>query len=175
MRRDNWTRFSWDLTQLPPPGLGAPEHYRVLPAEEGDEQEIRRAIATSFVLDSSWNPELQEMSELIDQWLEGAFAPESGLHAGLVLKHGQRIIGATMLSLDPESEYHLAPGPCILMEYRNRGFAALLMESALHLLAEAGLRRASALAKRSSVVARFLYPKFGGVESARPVSPLLAA
>ena len=68
---------------------------------------------------------------------------------------------------------NLFPGPCILMDYRNRGLSTLLLSSALHDLRDAGMTRACAGTRESSPATRFLYPKFGGHSSL--IEPLLAA
>jgi predicted N-acetyltransferase YhbS len=45
----------------------------------------------------------------------------------LVICHGQRIIGASALSTEMDAENHLLSGPCVLMEYRNRGLGTALL------------------------------------------------
>ncbi len=62
---------------------------------------------------------MREIMRMVSSWVDRALACD--LSACLVLRHGQRIIGASVLSFDPEADSHLAPGPSILMEYRNRG------------------------------------------------------
>jgi len=77
------------------------------------------------------------------------------------------------LTSDPDAPAQLVPGPCILMEYRNRGLGTLLLCSALRPFArcrdDPGLRQNP----RELPAARFLYPKFGGQSSL--IEPLLAA
>jgi len=75
---------------------------------------------------------------------------------------------------DPTAEDHLTPGPCVLMEYRNRGFGSALLEESLRQLRAAGLTRASGLTKSNAPVAKFLYPKFNGT-FAPGDTPLVAA
>ncbi len=75
---------------------------------------------------------------------------------------------------DPSAENHLSPGPCVLMEYRNRGLGTALLGESLRQLREAGLSRAAALTKSNAPVAKFLYPKFNGVLTPGD-TPLLAA
>src|SRR5437660_6752899 len=45
----------------------------------------------------------------------------------LALQHGARIVGGTLLMTDPGAPAQLLLGPCILMEYRNRGLGTLLL------------------------------------------------
>ena len=132
-----------------------------------------KVFSSSFMLDPVWSPAVREVMRTVNAWLDRALA--SDLSACLVLRHGQRIIGASILSFDPEVENHLAPGPSIMMEYRNRGFGTLLFERSLDSLREAGLARASGIARENTPVARFLYPKFGGVMEPANLVTLFAA
>jgi GNAT superfamily N-acetyltransferase len=167
MKLINWVQFTWDLAGFPDSASELPEHYEITRADADDEKELRRVIASSFTLDPEWNATMQDVMQAIDGWLDKAF--ESKTHAALVLRHGVRIIGTSVLAFEPESDNHLSPGPCILMEYRNRGFGTKLLERSLHALREAGLSRASAVAKENSPVTKFLYTKFGSTSA--PVDP----
>jgi hypothetical protein len=169
----NWIHFTWDLTRLPKLKTQIPEHYQIAPAAKEDEAELRRVITASFVLDPAWNPAIQEVKSRIDLWLGRTFESTTG--TCLALRHGLRIIGAAVLSLDPSAENHLTPGPCILMEYRNRGFGTQLLENSLSFLREAGLSRAIGIARENAPVSRFLYPKFSGVALTLDIAPALAA
>jgi len=173
MKLLGWVRFKWDLGKLPSAVLPLPEHYEIAYATDEDQMGLRKVFSSSFMLDPVWNPSVREIMRTVNSWLDRALV--SDLSACLVLRHGQRIIGASVLSLDPESDNHLAPGPSILMEYRNRGFGTLLFERSLNSLREAGLVRASAIARENAPVARFLYPKFGGVVGPANLVSLLAA
>ena len=159
MKLINWVQFTWDLAGLPASVSDLPEHYEITPATVEDEKELRRVISSSFALDPDWNATMHEVMETIDSWLDTALA--GGPNSALVLRHGVRIIGASVLALSADGENHLSPGPCILMEYRNRGFGTRLLERSLLSLREAGLSRAAGIAKENSPVTKFLYPKFG--------------
>jgi hypothetical protein len=71
--------------------------------------------------------------------IAAAFNSESA--SWLALQHDARIVGGTLLMSDPVAPAQLLPGPCILMEYRNRGLGTLLLSSALHHLRDAGMTR----------------------------------
>ncbi len=173
MKLVQWVRFSWDLDKLPLPGIALPPHYSFTPGTRADEKELRIVIKRCFAHDTSWGVAIHEINGMLDGWLERAFDPEkTGIC--LALRHGLRMIGAAILIPDPASENHLSPGPCILMEYRNRGFGSALLGESLRQLHDAGLHRATALAKSNAPVAKFLYPKFNGILTAGD-SPLLAA
>ena len=171
MKVINWVQFSWDLTALPPGESDLPEHYEITVATPDDEKELRKVISSSFALDPDWNSMMHEITPTIDGWL--AEALESDRNLGLVLRHGTRIIGAAVLSLDPAANNHLSPGPCILMEYRNRGFGTRVLERSLNTLRGAGLSRAAGIAKENSPVTKFLYPKFAGTAAPYDSTPLL--
>lgn len=173
MKLIRWVRFTWNLEKLPPLGIALPKHYHFVPATRADEAELRTVITRSFAHDTSWGDAIHEVNGMIDGWLERAFETENGGQC-LSLRHGLRIIGATILIPDSLVENHLSPGPCVLMEYRNRGLGAALLGESLRQLHEAGLARASARAKLKSPVAKFLYPKFNGTPTPDD-TPLLAA
>lgn len=173
MKRSNWIRFTWDLTQLPPFENALPEHYEIGPATADDEMELRKIISTSFVLDPMWSPELTEVAEKIEAWLERAFTSPDCIF--LALRHGTRIIGASVLSTQADADMHLIPGPCVSMEYRNRGFGTRLLEKALTRLREAGITQAAGVAKENLPVSKFLYPKFNATSSSYDFTPLVPA
>ncbi|MGH8100078.1 MAG: GNAT family N-acetyltransferase [Chthoniobacterales bacterium] len=173
MKLLGWVRFTWDLKKLPPLPTELPEHYHIGPATNDDELALRKVFSNSFMLDPIWNPAIGPIMQIVDAWLNQAIGAD--LTTGLVLRHGQRVIGASILSFDPGAANHLAPGPSILMEYRNRGFGTSLFERSLHTLRQAGLVRASGIARENAPVARFLYPKFGGVTEPLDLTALLAA
>lgn len=174
MKLVRWVRFNWDLEKLPAIGNALPEHYHFAPAMPADEVDVRAVVARSFAHDTAWGDAIHEVEAMLDGWMERAFELESGGGQCLTLRHGLRIIGATILLPNPAAEYHLAPGPCVLMEYRNRGVGTALLAEALYRLREVGLTRACARAKDNSPVAKFLYPKFNGVPTPDD-TPLLAA
>ena len=173
MKLLGWLRFTWDLSKLPPASSTLSEHYQIAAATDDDETELRKVFSSSFVLDPVWNPSVHDVMRTVNGWLDHAL--DSHLSSCLVIRHGHRAIGASVLSLDPEAENNLAPGPCILMEYRNRGFGTLLFQRSLESLREAGLVRACGIARESTPVARFLYPKFGGVAQPAELAPMVAA
>jgi GNAT superfamily N-acetyltransferase len=173
MKLSNWIRFTWDLTQLPVFETELPQHYEIGAATAEDEMELRKIISTSFVLDPTWSPDLQEVTEKIEVWLERAFASPDCTF--LALRHGTRIIGASVLSMQPDAEMHLIPGPCISMEYRNRGFGTRLLEKALMRLREAGLSQAAGVAKENVPASKFLYPKFNATSAPHQFTPLVPA
>ena len=173
MKLAPWVRFTWNLSELAGLEAALPPHYHFAPARGSDEKELRTVITRAVAHESSWGDSIQEINGMIDAWLERAFEREN---AGLplTLRHGLRIIGAAILLPDAAAENHLSPGPCVLLEYRNRGLGTALLGESLRQLREAGLSHAAARAKLNSPVAKFLYPKFNG-RPAPDDKPLLAA
>ena len=173
MKVSEWVRFSWDFAKLPALDLTLPQHYTIEPATAENEKEVREVISRCFRLDPVWSPALHQTLCMIESWLSRAL--QSDRHTCLALRHGARIIGASVLSLDPVNENHLSPGPCVSMEYRNRGFGSRLLEHSFHALRDTGITRAFALTRVNTSVARFLYPKFHGISAPVDRTPLLAA
>jgi GNAT superfamily N-acetyltransferase len=173
MKLVQWVRFTWDLDTLPLLGVALPEHYHFVAATGADEKELRAVIGRSFAHDTSWGDAIHEVNDMIEGWLSQAFEPEDG-GICLSLRHGLRMIGASILIPASAAENHLSPGPCVLMEYRNRGLGTALLGESLRRLHEAGLSRATAHTKSNAPVAKFLYPKFNGTLTPGD-SPLLAA
>ena len=157
MKLVNWVRFSWDLTKLPPLDCKLPEHYEIAPASREDEAELRKVISRSIVLDATWNPAMQEVMQTINAWLDEAFASPTSIF--LALRHGARIIGASILSPDSSGQNHFKPGPCVLVEYRNRGFGTGLLKHSLQALREAGVTRAIAVSKENAPVGQIPLPE----------------
>lgn len=173
MKLLNWVRFTWDLNSVPSAAVELPNHYQISPATKEDEKEVRRVLSCSFLLDPAWNPAIGEVMHSLQAWLDRAFIADE--NTCLALRHGSRIIGASVLCQDPATENNFAPGPCILMEYRNRGFGTRLLQASLQLLRDSGLAHASGIARELSPVAKFLYPKYNGVAAPVKVSVPLAA
>jgi hypothetical protein len=173
MKLLKWIRFTWDLTKLPVSDAALPQHYAIAPASAEDEQGLRKVFSSSFLLDPSWSFAIGEVMQTIQSRLDVALASDKFMC--LALRHGTRIIGAAVLALDENTEDQLAPGPSILMEYRNRGLGTCLLQSSLLRLRESGLTHASGSALNYAPVAKFLYPKFGGVVARAESVALLAA
>jgi Acetyltransferase (GNAT) family len=173
MKLLNWVQFGWDLSAAHDFDLSLPAHYKIAPAAKNNEKEVRKVFATAFLLDPTWNPAIRETMQTIQPWLDRAFASETP--TCLVLRHGLRIIGAVALSIDSTADNHLAPGPSVLMEYRNRGFGTALLKASLKTLRDGGVTRALAITPAKAPVTRFLYPKFGGTPIDPKPADLLAA
>jgi len=173
MKPLNWIQFSWDLTSFSDPDLGLPKHYEIGLVTTEDETELRKVFSSAFLLDPAWNPAIAETMQTIQPWLDRVFGSETT--TCLALRHGTRIIGASVISTDPVADSHLIPGPCVLMEYRNRGFGTALLKASFERLHKAGIAKAIGITRAGAPVTKFLYPRFGGVSSPVKISTLLAA
>lgn len=164
-----WLGFAWELNEQLDLEKPTPRSYGIKLVKEEDREELREVIDKSIALDPSWNSSLHEIRPWIDRTIEEVMGKESA--AFLALRHGSRIIGATILDCAMEEQF--AIGPCVLVEYRNRGFGTQLLAAALRHIRGTGAGRAAAITRDASLAARFLYPKFGG--KSYPATPLVAA
>jgi len=171
MKPLDWVEFRWDLAASSPAALALPEHYRIEEAVAEDEDEIRKVVARALTLDPTWSADLDRVVSVVDEWVARAF---TGGHP-IALRHGQRIIGCVIVSEDPAAPGNLAPGPCVSIEYRNRGFGSQLLAAALEFLRGKGGTHAIAVTRASANAARSLYAKFGGVAEVADAERLLAA
>lgn len=169
-----WLQFTWDLQKLPALAEALPGHYKISAAEAEDEMALRKVFSSSFMLDPSWNPAIGHVMRTIQLRLDAALTSETA-YTCLALRHGQRIIGAVVLSPEEGATEQFAIGPSLLVEYRNRGLGVHLFHSALQWLKDAGLNRATGISLEHTTATRFLYPKFDPVvESVIPAVPLAA-
>lgn len=173
MKLLKWVQFTWDLAKVPANPGALPAHYKISPATAEDEMALRKVISSSFLLDPAWNPAIGEVMSSIQSRLDAVLADSNQIC--LALRHGQRVIGASVLHPDASAIEHLAIGPSILAEYRNRGFGTCLLEASLAWLRDAGLSRALALSPDYVPATKFLYPKFGGIALRVEPNVLLAA
>ena len=162
MKLVHWTRFIWDLAKLPPAeNVPMDACYVVRPATRREKKSVRHVVATAFALDPDWSDTLKNVQEWMDERIEERFSHRDVLC--LVIMHGTRIIGASLLDPEREAESNLVTGPCILNEYRCRGIGTALLYLSLCALRDAGLSEACALTKSNVPAAKFVYPKFESV------------
>lgn len=171
--KTTWINFVWDLSKADLPNADMPKRYRIDAAGPEDHAETRTMIARAFALDPTWNSSLHEVNAMVENSISRVITSTTATATCMALRHGTRIIGGLFIALDQNEPEQLVPGPCVLVEYRNRGLGTLLLASALRQLRDAGIMRASVITRPGSPAARFLFPKFGGQPS--PIVPLLAA
>lgn len=171
MKLMRWRRFIWDLTRVPPLEYSMPAHYHLRAAVREDFRTVTPLIASAFSLDTSWSDTFFTFRDRLDQQLEQAFARES--IPALLITHGQRIIAASALNTDMDAETNLISGPCVAVEYRNRGLGTALLHASLKQLHAAGLPRARGLCRDIAPAAKFVYPKFESVDEPHELEPLI--
>ena len=165
MRLVSWVRFTWNLKSLPESGPALQENYVVRRANKSEEKAVQRVIQTSVSLDSDWVDTPSAVIHNIDVRVKDAFTAREPHIPCLVLCHGARIVGASVLNFDPEATTHLITGPCILLEYKNRGLGSVMLYESLVLLKAAGLEFAHGVTKKNVPSSKFVYPKFEGTSA----------
>jgi len=164
-----WLCFEWKTGGLPANEVSF-EPFTIRLAEKSEQEGIAKAIRSAFSMDSVWGDVSRSLTEKITLNLDAAFSLEEP--SCMVLVHGARVIGASVLDGDPDSENHLSSGPCILHEYRNRGLASGLLAASLRFLQKKEISVVRGLTRSNSITARFVYPKFGGVPHPAEGDPL---
>ena len=172
MKLVRWKRYTWELAKLPPLESPLPAQYTLRAASAEDEEAVHRVIMGAFSLDSSWSDAFKSFEGKLQGQLAKAFEHED--IPALVISHGQRIIAASALTVDREAESNLLSGPCVLMEYRNRGLGTALLFYSLKQLQNAGLEQARGISKENVVAGKFIYPKFGSTAVSHEPEPALA-
>jgi predicted N-acetyltransferase YhbS len=180
MKLVNWARFSWDLTKLAPVYPAIDSRYRLRLATAEDETAVRNVVFSAFTLDSNWTFLLRDIRERLEDSIAGVFHDKYDKHDRgerpcMVATHGTRVIGASALTANPDAENHLLTGPCVLMEYRNRGLATALLAESLIALRDANLTVARGITKQNSPASQFVYPKFSSTNEPFEREPRLAA
>ena len=158
MKMVRWKRFTWDLAKLPSSHTALPAHFQVRGAGREDHKAAREVIIRAFLLDPAWSDVLKTFSPKLEAQLETAFARPAP--NAVVVSHGQRIIAASLLSLEPDAESHFLSGPCVYSEYRSRGIGTALLYHSLKVLQTGGLPRAHAICKEMAAASKFVYKKF---------------
>ncbi len=180
MKLVRWMRFSWDLTRLTPVHPAIDSHLQIRKALPEEEEAVRTVVLRAFALDSDWNSVFSDVKDTLMASITRAFHPkvdkrDKSEPICTVITHGSRVIGANCISTNPDAYNHLSTGPCILMEYRNRGLATALLAQSLTALREEGLTKAYGLAVNNSLTSQFVYTKFGSSNEPYEYQPHLAA
>jgi GNAT superfamily N-acetyltransferase len=168
----SWVRFEWDLSKGGVPVPSIPPLAMSIAVPE-DKETVLKVVLTAFELDSAWGDVMRRVEKGMKGHIRSVFEPAEP--NCIVVKHGARIIGASLLTLDPEAENHLLSGPMILHEYRNRGVGSGLLAASLEHLRSRGVLKVRGITRANSVVERFIYPKFSGVSASWVGEPLAKA
>jgi len=165
MNAVHWVRFAWELEKFTtvPPSL--PPSYAIRRAIAEERATVTAVALSTFTLNSDWNPSFKEVRPLIEKAIHDVFHEKNDPFC-LIVTHGSRIIGASGLSAENEAPNHLLTGPCLSLEYQNRGLASALLAHSLLALKEAGVTTARGVTKQGSCAAQFIYSKFGSISLA---------
>jgi len=166
MKIIRWKRFSWDLTRLAAESLANGSPYPIREATPEDEEGVRKLVMSAFTLDSDWNYILSDIRGRLEESLDRVFnSKQTASTRALVLTHGTRIVGVSALNPEPDADNHLLTGPCIPIEYRNRGLATALLAQSLLALQNAGLTMAHGITLENGPTAESVYPKFDSTQA----------
>jgi N-acetylglutamate synthase-like GNAT family acetyltransferase len=154
-------RFTWESKTLPSASYLITEEYSIRRAVKHEKTQAWQVISSCFLLDTSWNDVLSDLLPQIRHDFEEKFSHRE--IDCLVITHGNRTIGASLIKPSPEIANHLLSGPCISNEYRNRGFGSLLLKESLLMVAKQGVSKVFGITRSTSSAAKFVYPKFGGI------------
>jgi len=160
MKLVGWLRFTWEAKQLPSSSYLFQEEYSIRRATKHEKTQTWQVISSSFLLDTCWNDVVTRLLPQIRHDFEESFSHRE--IDCLVVTHGNRTIGASLIKPAPYVPNHLISGPCISDEYRNRGFGSLLLKESLLLVAKHAATNIFGVTRSTSPAARFVYPKFGG-------------
>lgn len=154
-----WKRFIWDPTKLTPPELSLPEKFELRPAVKDEQKSVSEVVISSFTLDPAWSDVFAQLRPRLETQLDASFEVPNLIP--LTISHGPRIVGVSLINTELDAENHLITGPCVRIEYRNRGLGTLLLHESLRRLKAEGVDRVLGICKAIAPAAKFLYPKFG--------------
>lgn len=164
-------RFSWKLPVSSPDAADIPAPFKLRQADKQELDDALKVIQSSYNLDPEWSGGGRHLRDQVLPGVHRSF--EESPHC-LFVQHGNRVIAASAYDPDPADGIHLVSGPCVFLEYRNRGIGAALLRATLEALHTFGLKEASGQTRPNSPAAKFLLTKFGGVAVAtpKPQSPM---
>jgi GNAT superfamily N-acetyltransferase len=121
-------------------------------------------VQASYNLDPEWSGCSAHITATV---LPGSIKTLAKEPTCLFVQHGNRVIAASIYDPEPEpGGVHLVTGPCVLIEYRNRGIGGALLGATLEALRERGISEVIGHTRPKSASARYLCTKFGGKEAA---------
>ncbi|MFH1066834.1 MAG: GNAT family N-acetyltransferase [bacterium] len=152
-----WTRFTWDLKNLPDYEFQAPPHIqlRQMDAKESV-HEAFDVIMRAYMTGRGWSTGLKLRLAKVQKAVECSVNDEKLTF--FAIEDGSRIVGVS--GAHPAADPQLVTGICILEEYRCRGYGAALLHATLKHLAAHGLQEASVITQNNIIASKFLYPKF---------------
>ena len=163
MKLVRWTRFTWELSSLPPLAVALDRRYTIRGAAREEEPVVMALIHRAFSMDSEWSDQYLLFRDRLQLQVHQSFEREH--IPAVVILHGIRIVAASALSTDVATDTNVLSGPCVLAEYCNRGLGSALLHESLVQLAHAGLTLAHGVSKENTLACRFVYAKFGSTRT----------
>lgn len=133
--------------------------FTVRTAAEQEIEEAANVIQASYNLDHQWSGCARYIDYIVLPAVAEIFKSDGTC---LFVQHGNRVIAASAFSVEPINGVNLVSGPCVFMEYRNRGIGGSLLGATLLALRELGVKEAVGQALPNSPAAKYLCTKFGG-------------
>ena len=153
-------RFAWLLKDLPANAGEISAPYVLRTAGEQETDEAVAIVQSSYNLDPEWSGCAMHIKGTVLPMVMKTLAKEPTC---LFVQHGNRVIAASVFEWEPESGgVHLVSGPCVLIEYRNRGIGGTLLGATLDALRARGVTQAFGQTRPNSPSAKYLCSKFGG-------------
>jgi hypothetical protein len=153
------SKFQWKLDAIPSEAAVMNSPFTVRSAAEQELEEAASVIQASYNLDHQWSGCARYIDNIVLPAVAEIF---KGDCTCLFVQHGNRIIAASAFSVEPINGVNLVSGPCVFMEYRNRGIGGSLLGATLLALREFGVTEAVGQALPNSPAAKYLCTKFGG-------------
>jgi len=162
-------RFAWVLKDLPPGAGEIPAPFILRTAGEQEVDEAVTIVQSSYNLDPEWSGCAMHIKGTVLPAVMKALAKEPTC---LFVQHGNRVIAASVFDCEPGAEgVHLVSGPCVLIEYRNRGIGGALLGATLDALRSRGLAEATGHTRPNGPSAKYLAGKFGGRPEIKSAAP----
>jgi hypothetical protein len=166
------TRFVWALKDLPSDAGQIPAPFVLRTAGEQEVDEAVAIVRSSYNLDPEWSGCAMHIKGTVLPAVMKALAKEPTC---LFVQHGNRVIAASVFDCEPETEgVHLVSGPCVLIEYRNRGIGGALLGATLDALRGRGLTEVTGHTRPSGPSSKYLATKYGGRPQIKSSSPVPA-
>jgi hypothetical protein len=162
-------KFRWNLAGLTSPVPEISKPFTVRTAGQEEVEEALRAVKSSYDLDPEWSGCDKYVEDTVLVGVKKALATGGEC---LLVQHGNRVIAASVYTPEPGDDgVHLVSGPCVLIEYRNRGLGGSLLGATLEALRARGLVEAYGRTRPNGPSAKFLASKFGGQPVNVPPTP----
>ena len=136
--------------------MRAPSPFVLGRAEGNDLKTVRKVAINAFGMDTGWSDIQRAFAATIAKGVGAGFSKDP-LDC-VIVRHGCRIIAASVVNSGAGAENHLTTGPCVLHEYRGRGIGTVLLEASLCALRSAGLRNAYGLTRDKTAAANSEVP-----------------